>query len=328
MTDDADLERLIMLAQGGLLARSIQATAALKVADFLDDEPLTPAALAAKAGMNADALARVLRLLASAGIFALRDGLVGHTPWSRLLRSDHPKSQRGYFALMGSKWSWGSVGALDHTIRTGEPGGVTFAPEGMFAYYAARPGEARMFNEGMVDKAKRDIAAILAAYDFSGAKRIADIGGGRGHLLRAALDAAPGAEGFLFDLPHVAADAAPHPRMTAVGGDVFKDALPAADLYVLMSFIHDFDDANAGAILAAVRRAAPKGARVAVMELLLPDEVEPAVALYLDVIMLAVVGGRERRRAEYEELLQSAGFGPLRVIPTASGLAILETNAV
>lgn len=117
-------------------------------------------------------------------------------------------------------------------------------PKGAWAYLQDRPDEAEIFARAMTAKAILDVNAVIAAYNFARWGQIADIGGGRGHLLRAIIEAAPGAEGILFDLPMVidALDADGQPRLTLQAGDFFVDALPSADAYILMEVLDDWPD--------------------------------------------------------------------------------------
>jgi hypothetical protein len=181
----------------------------------------------------------------------------------------------------------------------------------------------------MTAKAAADIAAALGAYDFSGFATIADIGGGRGHLLKAILEAAPAASGVLFDRPQVieALDFA-HDRLTPHAGDFLVGPLPAADAYVLMEVIHDWPDAACAAILRAIRAAAPTGAKVLIIETVPPESGDDPQADALDVVMLAMTGGRERTAQRLSEVLTSSGFGEPRVIPTEGRLRIVEAPAV
>lgn len=324
MPDADPLLKLLDLGHIGL-SRCLHMVAEFGIADLIDEEPMTAAVLAKKADLNADALGRIMRLLAANGIFEDLGGRFRHSPASRFLRSDHPQSQRGYVRFMGAPLLWGAMGALGHTLRTGRPGTETFAPEGQFAYLSAHPEEARVFDQAMTAKSVLEVTSVTHAYDFSGITVIGDIGGGRGHLLRAALEAAPNARGILFDLPHVLAQSgAATERLTLQGGDFFKDALPACDAYLLMNVIHDWRDEDAIRILKAIRKAAPDRAKLLVIESLLPEKPEPNPVFMLDLVMLAVVGGRERKRSEYEALLDEAEFRLTRVIPTDAGIAIME----
>jgi len=170
------------------------------------------------------------------------------------------------------------------------------------------------------------VPAVVEAYDFSSFATVADIGGGRGHLLQAILDRVPTASGVLFDLPHVITDASgvASEQLRLTAGDFFRDQLPVADAYILMEVIHDWADGEATKILSAVRRAAPRHARVLVIEALVSESPGPQFGKMLDIIMLAVTGGRERTRAEYEGLLASTGFRLERIIQTASQYSLVE----
>jgi hypothetical protein len=168
----------------------------------------------------------------------------------------------------------------------------------------------------------------VAAYDFRALRTIVDVGGGRGHLLELILEAAPQANGILFELEHVVADARDTPRLERATGDFFKDPLPAADGYLVMDVLHDWDDADAARIVSAVRQAAHGQSRLLIIETLVPQAPGPHFGKSLDVTMLAVTGGRERSEAEYAALLKSAGFRLLRVLPTASHYSIVEAAPV
>jgi O-methyltransferase len=181
----------------------------------------------------------------------------------------------------------------------------------------------------MTAKAAAEVAAVLDAYDFGGFATIADIGGGRGHLLSAVLDAAPTAEGVLFDLPEVAATLdVEHPRMTVQPGDFFTDPLPSADGYVLMEVLHDWADAECVQILSAVRRAAHDGCTLLVIEGVLAEPDTHARARTLDLVMLTVTGGRERTAGEMRALLERSGFRLDRVVDTARPMRVVDASPV
>jgi hypothetical protein len=218
---------------------------------------------------------------------------------------------------------WRGFTELEHAARTGRP--TTDWPA-LVAYFAAHPEEAAVFNAAMVAKSQVVIPAVLDAFAFDAFKIVADIGGGRGHLLHAILARVPSARGILFELPHVIADAAPvaSPRLRLVAGDFFADAMPVADLYILMDLLHDWPDEEAARILTALRRVAPRAARVLIIETLVAATPGPHFSKTLDILMLALTGGRERTATEHARLLEGAGFSLERVLSTASQYSIVE----
>ena len=309
--------------------RCLHVLAELGIADHLGDDPRTAADLAAIAGVDAGALARALRLLSAYGIFERRDDAYVHTPASRLLREDHPQSMRSWVLWCGTSINWQGVDLLGHSIRTGQPSAEQVISGGVWAYLKQNPDIARIFDRAMTDKAHDQIAGILAGYDFSQFRSIADIGGGRGHLLQAVLAAAPEASGVLFDLPHVVEHvrSAP-PRFKVQGGDFFKDLLPACDAYLVMQVIHDWDDQRSVEILSAIRRAAPAHARLMLIEAIVPEDSNPSWIKLLDVYMMLVTGGKERTRSDFGALLAGSGFRLERTIDVGLGTSILEASVI
>jgi O-methyltransferase domain/Dimerisation domain len=321
---------IVQTALGFGVPRCLHVVAELGVADHLGEQPVAAEELARAVGAHPESLARLLRVLSDHGIFQRQAERISHTPASRLLRSDHPQSLRSYVRMIGLPWFWASYQQLDHAVRTGKPGLEKVLPNGLWAHFEAHPEEARLFNEAMTGKAQADIAAVIASYNFSRFATIADIGGGRGHLLTAILQANPKMRGVLFDLPKVveSVQAIGSERLTLQGGDFFKDNPPACDAYVLMEVIHDWNDTDSATILSAVRRAAAKGAKLLIVEQMLPDASEPNTAALLDVAMMALLGGKQRARSEYEQLFEKAGFRLDRIITMPLASSIIEGTAV
>ena len=326
MNNASPSQTIAQLATGYWVPRCLHVVAELGIADQLGETAEAPATLARATGAHPQALARVLRALATQGVFEEVDGRFRHTPASRLLRTDHPQSQRSFVRMMGMTIHWAAYSELEHSVRTGTAAMTRVAPGGTFDYLAAHPAESRLFDEAMTAKSHEQIAHVLRAYDFSGYGLIADVGGGRGHLLEQVLAAAPRARGVLFDLPHVVAAraTAASDRLTLHGGDFFKDPLPACDAYLLMSVIHDWGDAEATAILQAIRRAAPQHAKILLLEMPVPEAPGPHPAKFLDIEMLVMTTGRERTRTEYADLCAAAGLRLEQLIPTAGAVAVLQ----
>lgn len=326
MIEPNPFSTLIQIAGGYCLSRCLHVVADLGVADALDETPRTAADLAASVGAHPDALGRVMRLLSAHGVFEAQGDKFRHSPASRLLRTDHPQSMRALARMLGLPINWAAYELLGHTLRTGVPGADKLLPDGYWAYFAEHPDENAIFIAAMAAKAHGQVAGVIAAYDFSGFGLIGDIGGGRGHLLRAVLESAPTAKGVLFDLPHVLQEAADmaSERLTLQAGDFFREPVPICDAYLVMEVIHDWGEGEAGAILKAIRRAAPSHAKLLVIEQIVPDDPGPHWSKTLDIHMLTLLGGQQRTRQEYEALFDSAGFSFERQIDTGADISILE----
>jgi hypothetical protein len=314
------------LSRAHIAARCLHVIAECGAADAVGGAGATPAEIAAHTGFNADALDRMLRLLAAHGIFVrTADGRYAHSEASRLLKTDEPGSLRSYVRMGGMPVFWDRFTELGRTAREGRR---LHDMANLVDYYAAHPEEAAIFNAAMVSKSRTVLPAVADAYDFTPFATIVDVGGGRGHLLKLILERAPHAKGVLFERPHVIDDTRPAQRLELVGGDFFVDELPAGDLYLLMDLLHDWDDADSARILTAVRRAALPRSRLLIIETLVPETPGPHFGKTLDIIMLAVTGGRERTEAQHAALLTAFGFEPTRVLPTASQYSIVEAVAV
>jgi hypothetical protein len=290
---------------------------------------MSAAQLAAATGSHPEALHRVLRLIASQHIFSRTDDdRWTHTPASRLLRTDHPQSVRSYVRMLGLPPMWRSAGALDQAVKTGKPVGNDVVEGGFWNYFAQHPEANTIFNEAMRGKALSQVSAVVERYDFSKFARIADIGGGHGHVIGAIVNANRGVHGVLFDQPHVVEQAREiaSDRLTLQGGNFFTDEMPVADAYIVMEVIHDWGDAESETILRAIRRAAPARAKLLLIEGLIPDDPGPNWIKTLDVMMLDVLGGSQRTYPEYESLLARCGFSLQRKIDIGMDYWILEAT--
>jgi hypothetical protein len=315
------------------MTQLVYVAAKLRIADHLASGPQPIAELAAASGSHADSLYRVLRTLAGYGVFAEEDGQRFRlTPAAQLLRSDVPNSMRAAAEARGEEWMWRSWGALINSVKTGKTGFDLVYGKNTFDWFAENPDAARLFDDFQADLTRRSAAAVAAAYDYSSARVIADIGGGNGTLLAAILERNPNARGILFDLPHVTEAAkktlspAISRRCEFVGGDFFKAIPRGADVYLLKYIIHDWDDEKSRVILGRIREAIASPAKLLVVEDLLCGPNVPCDAKLGDINMLARTGGRNRTEKEYRDLLQSAGFQVTRIFPARGDLALLESN--
>ncbi len=326
---------MLGMITGYMRSQAIYVAAKLGIADQLVAGPRPVADIAAKTGAHAPTLYRLLRALASEGIFReLNAGTFELTPMAELLRSDIPDSMR-VWAIMFNEEQFHAWSGLLASVQTGEIAFDRIYGEGYFDWLGKHPDASRTFHQAMTTGSAQTGPALVREYDFTPFDVIADIGGGNGHLLRTILTANPHARGILFDLPHVVGDTATESelhdvadRCDVVGGSFFEDVPGGVDLYVLRAILHDWDDRRCTTILRNCRRAMNRGGRVLVLEGLVAPANEPDFRKWMDLQVLALLGGRERTEAEFRRLLAEAGFAMTRVIPlTADHSAIEATPA-
>ncbi|MBK6808388.1 MAG: SAM-dependent methyltransferase [Sandaracinaceae bacterium] len=324
---------LLQMLMGPWVAQALGAVARLGVADHLTGGPKSSAELAELVGADADALGRTLRALSTVGVFSsVGADQWGLSPVASCLVTDAPGSMRFMAQAETDRAHWATWERFTDAVRTGKSQATQALGCTPWDYYAQHADDSAAFSRAMANISGMAIEPVLASYDFSQAKVIADIGGAYGALLAAILRANPSARGVLFDLPHVVEGAGPvlgdvAPRVERVSGSFLEDALPAADLYVLKHILHDWDDARSVRILEGVRAAMTPGARVLVVEMVVPEPVVPGPATWLDLNMLVMLDGRERTAAQYQSLLERAGLQLRRVIPTPSPFGIVEAEA-
>lgn len=323
---DAEAAMTVMgLATAYWSSRALHVLAEIGVADHLGEEPETAEALAAKLGVNAQPLERLMRSVAGHGVFELRPEGFAHNAASRSLRSDVPGSMRAMARMCGLDFHWDGYRELGKALTSGRPAISEVVEGDLFARLSGHQEEARIFHAAMTGKSFAQIGPALAAYDMSGFKVIGDIGGGLGHLLYAALDKVPSARGVLFDLPGAVAQARErnHPRVSYVGGDFFKDRIPSCDAYLMMTVLHDWSDEEAAQILRNVKADAPDGAKLLVIEGVVGSRPGDFVT-DLDIEMLVMTTGRERTEEEWKAVLKAGGFTLTRIVPTAGICAVIE----
>ncbi len=292
--------------------------------------------LSSAADAQPAAMGRLVRGLVSIGLVEVDgDDRVSLTEMGALLGSDARGSMRDMALYFGGE-AFTAWSKLDHAVRTGEPAFEAALGEPFFSYLERHSEAGAAFDRTMTRMSRGVIAQAVTAYDFTGASKVLDIGGGRGHFVAAVLKAHPRLEGAVFDQPHVSKTAAEYLSGTGLGdrcgvtGGSFFESLPAGyDLHILKSILHDWNDESCRTILAASRSALPADGRLLVVEQLLPDEtpVSPTLhpAIGSDLNMLVNFGDAvERSLAEFELLLGKAGFAVQDVVALPSGFSILD----
>jgi hypothetical protein len=323
---------LMQLLFGKQLTFSLSGLARLGVADHMDGVPRPVEEIAAKAGAHAPSLYRVMRMLASFGVFREEEPRrFALTPIGALLKSDAPESMRYTAMMLGDEFATRAYEHIATCLRTGTDGVTEAYGKPVWEVLAERPSQCETFQNAMTQGSGRVAKAIVEAYDFSGIDRIADVGGGHGLLLASILAANPRMHGVLFDRPEVIASvpkdrfAACKDRVAFEAGSFFERVPENCDAYVMKHIIHDWSDAHCRTILDLMRAKLPPQGRVLLCELVVTGEKGPTPAKLLDIEMLVVTeGGKERTEEEFAALFAASGFRLNRIVPTARPIAVIE----
>jgi hypothetical protein len=309
-------------------------TAKLGLADLIAAGTNTAKALATKTKTHERSMHRLLRSLGCIGIVEQLDGgVVKLTELGATLRADHPGKARSTVLMVAGDWMWKAFEELEYSVETGKPAMEKVFGMPAFDYLSKHPDQVSIFSEAMVGIHGQEPPAVAEAYDFSGFGTVVDVGGATGNMLAAILSKYPQPKGLLYDLPHVIKDAPAFLATKGVADRVriesgsFFDRVPSGgDAYVLSHIIHDWSAGQCLTILENCRRAMKPGAKLLIVEMVLPEGNEPHPGKMLDLVMLTVPGGEERTPSEYRELLGKAGFRMTRVVPTASAVGVVEAE--
>lgn len=331
MTDNTPGQLLNQLICGYWNSQAVYVAAKLGIADLLKDGPRSVKDIAEQTGTHEPSLYRLLRALASLGLFSEgSERRFALMPAATLLQSDVPGSQRATAMMMGEEHyrAWGD---LLGSVQTGATAFEKIYGKPVFEYLSEHPEQAALFDKAMVGIHGRETAAIAEAYDFSALHSITDIGGGNGSMLCGILASHPHLLGTLYDLPGViqranrsVQTAGLTDRAHLVAGDFFESVPGGADAYLLRHIIHDWDEERAQRILENVHRELKPEGRVLVIESVIPPGNEPSFGKLLDLTMLVIPGGRERTAEEYHDLFGKAGLRLVRIIPTSADVSIIE----
>ena len=315
---------MMRMLHAPLVTQLVVVAAELGLADLVAERPRTVEDLAARLDVLPDPLYRVLRALASVGVFReVSSRTFGTTPLAGTLRQGAPGSMRAWARLWGVPQRTAAIGALLHSVRTGEPSFDHVHGRTWWEHLAANPEQGTVFSDAMGDLSRQLHAAAVETYDLSGVRRLVDIGGGKGYLVATILRRYPEMTAIVYDQPSTVAKAGPvlaeagvADRVEVVGGDFFSSVPEGGDAYLLSMILHDWDDEQSTTILTNIRRAMDPDGRVLVIDAVLPEDDSPHDGKLRDIIMLALHPGRERTEAEFADLFER------------SGLRHKETNAV
>ncbi len=327
-TEFDGLDLILPMIFGGVQGQLLAFAAQIDLAERLESGPLTTDRLAADTSNHPQALERALRALAALGVLE-RDVEGGWrcTPAGRLLRRDSPLSMHHYARMNNADWLLRTGSRLPDSVRSGRESFAQVHDTSCYAYLGAHPDDAAAFNAALSELSRQDAMALAQAVDFSGVKRVVDVGGGEGQLLRELLDTHSGLRAVLLDLPEVVAGAGVplgvhvEAGRCEISGADFRDGVPTgADLYVLKRVVSTCPEDHIRTVLSYIRDALPAAGRLIVAD---PDPASRYGAL-LDVLMLEVTGGALRTADEMRALLAETGFRLDRSVTTPSKLQVIE----
>jgi O-methyltransferase domain/Dimerisation domain len=324
---------LLRMVGGYRVTQALYVASTLGIPDLLAGSRKDATALAKATGTDPDRLHRLLRALATIGVFTVDEqGRFGLTDVGSLLRTDPQGSMRPV-AIFAGEDAYRAWGDLLHAVRSGETAFDHLYGMGHFDYLESHPDSAATFNAVMAWSVGLE-GFPLQDYDFGGHRVVVDIGGGRGALLAATLRAHPHLRGILFDQATAVADApgvlraeGVADRCEIVTGSAFETVPPGGDVCILSRILHDWPDEQALRLLANCRKAMPAGGTLLLVDGVLPVSDPPPSRAWLDLVMMVMTGGRERTEAEWRALLRRAGFALVRVRPSRTNQDLIEARA-
>jgi hypothetical protein len=330
-------EVLLQYATGFMVSSALYTITQAGIADLLEVGPRPVKELAKATGSNEDALYRMLRALASIGIFSeTSPQTFGLTSIAELLVRSKPGSMRDMVLWMGDSLHHKCFAEMPHALKNGQTVIEKATGFACFDYFEQDKATGEVFNAAMTTFSQMLVPVVLESYDFSlfGNGTLVDIAGGHGYLLTEILKKYPTLHGILFDLEHVVVggksrieSAGIAHRCKLASGDFFVD-VPAGDAYIMKNIIHDWDDERSLKILQAIRKSASAKAKVILVETVLAPGNDPHFGKWLDLEMLLLPGGRERTEQEFANLFERAGFRQTRVIRTKSPVCVIEAEKI
>lgn len=331
-----EARQALQMLNAFLTVQALHAAAVLGLADLISHDGSTAGELADSTGTDPDALNRLLRMLAANGLFReTSEGRFFLTPLGATLASTGDASVRDWAIFIGSPEMWQVWSGMTESVRSGQAAFNSTHGKPLWSFLAQRPDLGAAFHRWMTRQSAQQNAALVAAYDFSGHRVVADIGGGQGSTLAAILSPNPELRGILFDLPEVVADPSPlnaatvRERCEVFGGDMLREVPAGADAYVIKRVLMDWSDEASITILSNCRSVVATSGRILVVEMVLPEGNEPSPGWSFDLLMLLnQPGGRIRTEAEFRRLFAAAGLDLKRVTSTHSPNSIIERTVM
>jgi ubiquinone/menaquinone biosynthesis C-methylase UbiE len=320
---------------GFVLTKAIHVAAKLNIADIIGSQgPMTGAELAKQSGADAESVSRLLRALASAGIFSIGEsGKYSLTPLAESLKEDNPESIKAMALVLGDML-YKAYDELLFSVKTGDNGFTKALGVPVFQYLTNNAETGKLFDRMMTDIHGGETQPMVDTYDFSAFNTVVDIGGGNGEVISSVLNKNAGVKGILFDLPEVIDRARNNMsasglsnRCELVSGNFFDSVVKGGDAYIMRHILHDWSDDDAVTILTNCRKSMNAGGKVLVVEAVIQEGNEPSPFKLLDLTML-LIGGKERTKSQFENIFSKAGLKLNRIVPFQHDLSVVEGVAV
>lgn len=318
--------QLVMMSRWYVVSRAIQTVARLGVANHMSNQPVTITTLAEKTGTKPALLYRLMRFLSAYQLFRDEGNeSFSLTALSYPLRDDDPFSMRDVLCMVDDSW-WQAFSKLDTSLQTGRPAFDEQHGDDFFHFLSQHPEKQTNFDKGMAKLSTYDDAAIASAYDFSRFSSLVDMGAGRGGLVKAIAEKHPSLPITLFDTASVIEQLSEKDYPNSVrllSGDFFKD-IPKADAYTFKGVLHDFNDTMMNAILKNCHQQLSKQATLFIVEQILPEQPGPHPNKTMDIVMMVLLGGRQRSLQEWQERIEPSGFHFVKAYKTESIFTLME----
>lgn len=317
--------RLAVMSRLYVVSRSLHAVAKLGVANHLSSGPKPINDIAQATGCKPEFLDRILKFLSSYEFFHYNNGLYSLTEISHLLCDDDPFSMRDVLGLVDDSW-WEAFSKLDVSLKSGVPAFEIQHGDNFFNFLSKNPKKQENFDKGMAKFSSYDEAAISNAFNFSIFSTLIDMGGGRGGLIKVITNQYPNLKGILFDTPSVIRQLNQNQftkKITLYEGDFFE-TIPQADAYIFKGVLHDFNDEKMEKILKNCRQQIPEDATLFIAEQVMPEDDKPHPNKTMDIVMMVLLGGRQRTLSEWKKSIESTGFAFKNSYLTNSLFTLME----
>lgn len=321
--------KLATMSRWYVVSRALHAVAKLGVANHMSFEPRSIHELAVATGSQPELLDRILKFLSDYDLFQNHHGAYSLTELSAALRDDDPHSMRDVLCMVDDSW-WQAFSQLDSSLQSGTPAFDTQHGDDFFNFLSKNAEKQQNFDRGMAKLSSYDVTAISNAFNFARFSTLVDMGGGRGGLAQALTQRYPNLNAILFDSPAVIRQLQ-HSHFSAnvrlQEGDFFA-TIPQADAYIFKGVLHDFNDLMMQQILSNCAQQMPKEATLFIAEQVMPEEHQPHPNKTMDIVMMVLLGGRQRTLLEWQKSIEPAGFSFKNSYETKSLFTLMEFKPI